>query len=158
MGSSERPPVSRNESGSALILIPAGVLIVVILGAIMVDGGLAFLGEREAVNAATAAANDVVNLGFDDAHFRDTGEMRLIESNADLAAITRAAVSRRESNVLIPGSVSVTVTRIDAQRAEVAVTGLVKLLLTPALPGAEHMVAVDANVTADARELLFATG
>ena len=45
-----------------------------------------------------------------------------------------------------------------AQRAEVAVTGLVKLLLTPALPGAEHMVAVDANVTADARELLFATG
>src|SRR3712207_1178709 len=47
----------RDETGSALILMPAAVLVLVILAAIAVDAAIMFLGERELAAATAAAAN-----------------------------------------------------------------------------------------------------
>ncbi|MDQ3574400.1 MAG: hypothetical protein M3404_05670 [Actinomycetota bacterium] len=48
----------RAERGSVLMLVPAAVLVLVVLGAIAVDFSVAFLGQRELTGSAAAAAND----------------------------------------------------------------------------------------------------
>lgn len=47
-----------SERGSSLLLFPAAVLVMMVLGAIAVDFSIAFLGERELAGATAAAAND----------------------------------------------------------------------------------------------------
>ena len=46
------------QRGNVLLLVPAGVLVLVIFGALAVDAALAFLGQRALTDAAAAAAND----------------------------------------------------------------------------------------------------
>lgn len=50
----------RSERGSAMLLIPAAVLIVALFAAVTLDAAEAFLVQRELAAAADAMANDVV--------------------------------------------------------------------------------------------------
>lgn len=50
--------LNRSERGSALLLFPAGILIVFVLAAIAVDLSAAFLAQRELADATSAAAAD----------------------------------------------------------------------------------------------------
>ena len=59
------------------MLMPAAVLVLVVLGAIAVDFSIAFLGERELANAASAAANDAAAAAVDQMVFRTTGQVVL---------------------------------------------------------------------------------
>lgn len=68
---SDRAVRRRTERGSVLMLMPAAVLVVVILGAITVDSAVVFSAQRELVSAAQAAANDAVAYGIDENAFRD---------------------------------------------------------------------------------------
>lgn len=57
------------ERGSVLMLFPAAILIVFVLGAIAVDASIAFLAKRELNDASAALANDLAieaisNAGF----------------------------------------------------------------------------------------------
>lgn len=61
----------RSERGSVLMLMPAAVLVVVILGGIAVDSAVVFTAQRELVSATQAAANDAVAYGIDENAFRD---------------------------------------------------------------------------------------
>ena len=76
----------RPDRGSVLLLFPAGVLVVLLLGAIAVDASIAFLGQREIANAVAAAANDAATASLSDAAFYGSGDIALDEARAtDLA-------------------------------------------------------------------------
>jgi len=52
-------PGRRDQHGNAMILMPAGVLVMLILAAIAVDTALLFRSQLELENTAAALANDV---------------------------------------------------------------------------------------------------
>src|SRR3546814_18496432 len=59
------------------MLMPAGALIVLLLGAIAFDMSVVFLRQREATSLAVALANDIATAALDEDHFRGTGEYRI---------------------------------------------------------------------------------
>lgn len=61
------------DRGSVLMLMPAAIVIVLLLGAIAVDSAIVYLGQRQAYNVAFDAANDAAGAGFDAAEARATG-------------------------------------------------------------------------------------
>ena len=66
---------SARDRGSVLMLMPAAVLIVLLLGAIAVDSAIVYLRQRQAYNVAFDAANDAAGAGFDLEAARTTGEI-----------------------------------------------------------------------------------
>src|SRR3954452_750854 len=60
----------RGERGSVLILVPAGVLVLMLLGAIAVDFSVAYLAKRQLEAAAGAAVNDAAGAGLDERALR----------------------------------------------------------------------------------------
>ena len=120
------------QRGSALMLVPAGVLVLVVLGALAVDAALAFLGQRALTDAAAAAANDAAALAVSDVAFYGdpTGPVVLDHRLAGEAAA--AAVSRR-------GLRGVDVTRqvveVAGDRVCVHLRGRVPYLFSPLVPG-----------------------
>ena len=68
----------RHRSGdraSVLMLVPAGVVIVLLLGAIAVDSAIVYLEQRQAYNVAFDAANDAAGAALDRDAVRSTGEL-----------------------------------------------------------------------------------
>lgn len=68
-------PHPRLERGSVLMLMPAAVLIMLLLGAIAVDSAIVYLGQRQAYNVAFDAANDAAGAGLDLDAARTRGEV-----------------------------------------------------------------------------------
>ncbi len=54
------------ERGSALVLIPVLVLVIVLAAGLVVDSAVAFSAKRDLVEAASAASNDAANALQDD--------------------------------------------------------------------------------------------
>ena len=137
----------RRERGTALMLMPAGVLIVIILGALAVDSAILFLGERELADLTAAAANDAATVALDEETFYRCGRLELVEDEAaEVAstvsaarssdAVTDVVVAARVDNAVTPPQVSVTA------------TGTVRLVFTPALPGRSRDRTVEARSVA----------
>ena len=66
-----------SESGSALALVPAGFLVLIILAAIAVDSAVALLGQRQLGDALAAAANDAAGAAISNSTFYGTGRVAL---------------------------------------------------------------------------------
>ena len=80
---------TRADEGNALMLVPAGVLVLLMLGAIAVDSAVVFLAQRDLSNRTSAVANDVAGFASsDDAFYRD-GVVQL--DGARAAAYTQLA-------------------------------------------------------------------
>src|SRR5207248_6070957 len=77
-----RGAVSGSERGSTLLLFPAAVLVVFVLGAIAADLASVFLGERELANATAAAANDTATEALANAAFYRGGQLRVADAGA----------------------------------------------------------------------------
>lgn len=111
-----RQRVRQGELGSALMLMPAAVLVVLMMLGIAVDESRVFLARRELVDLAATAANDAATRGLDEAHFRAEGTFVLSE----------AAVERSVAATLATASLSVPVERsevtLDAAGPSVTVT------------------------------------
>ena len=84
---------SESQRGSVLMLMPAAVLIVVILGAIAIDSAVVFGAQRELVNGAQAAANDAATYGIDEGAFRQ-GRGYVYDPARVEEAVARALASR----------------------------------------------------------------
>jgi hypothetical protein len=69
--------LSRGESGSVLALVPAGFLVLMILGALAVDSATAYLGQQQLRDALSAAANDAVTAGLANGSFYGGGRVAL---------------------------------------------------------------------------------
>ena len=80
----------RGQRGSVLMVMPAAVLIVLLLGAIAVDSAVVYLRQRQAYDVAAAAANDAAGAGFDLARAQSTGE--IVYDPATVEALAAATV------------------------------------------------------------------
>ena len=143
------PRSARHQRGSVLMLMPAAILIVIVLGAIAVDLSVVLLGERDAASLATAAANDAATAALDETRFRERGEFRLDEARA--RQIARSAITG-SSTELADLDVDVRVVEVGGEPAvRVTVRGVVEYIFAKALPGVDTTVDVEASATAVAR-------
>ena len=138
----------RDDNGSVLMLMPAAVLVVLVLGAIAVDAAVVFLGERELADLTAAAANDAATAGLAPDAFYRCGQLRVDSDRAGAVARTVSAARASDSVALTALDVSV---RNDTVRPQVTVEahGTVRLVFTPALPGQPRLRPVNARSTAE---------
>lgn len=135
-----RRVLRREADGSVLMLMPAAVLIVVLLGALAVDQAVVFGGQRELVTAAQRAANDAVALGVAVEDLRAEGIVRLDPARIDravaaaLADVDGVSASswERRGDVLV-----------------VRVTRQVPVVFAGAIPGVDRSRRVTATATAE---------
>jgi len=131
-----------------LLLVPAGVLIVIALGAMAVNAALLFQGERRAANVASSVANDVATLALDVDYFRAEGEYRLL-GDVSSASETAVAVALASSDgSFVTGSLQVSVVLVTPQEVRVTVTAQVEALWNA--PGLPRVTTVGASATATA--------
>ncbi len=135
-------PSTCDDRGSVLFLFPAAFLIVLVLGAIAIDSGAAFLRQRELAAAADAAANDAITLAVRDN--LAAGVDPVIDPAAADAAV-RASLERR--GILYELSAPPRVTVIAPDRLEVHVEAVADYVIAPALPGGRDGTPVQATVT-----------
>ena len=131
------------ERGSVLMLMPAAVLVVLLLGAIAVDFSLAFLAERELLSAASAAANDAATFGLDEDALRARGELVLDPDRVE-AAVARSL--RARGNPLVDRA-AVAVSLDDGQ-VRVSLRSRAEHLFSSAVPGAPDGTDVEASASA----------
>ena len=136
------------ERGSVLMLMPAAVLVLLVLGAIAVDSAVVFLAQRELSNAAAGAANDAATRAIDEASFYGEGVVvldadtaRRVAEQALRVRVPRYVEDARVDVAVASGEPTVTV-RIDAD---------VEYIFAKALPGVRHRAHVRATASATAR-------
>ena len=113
-----------SERGSALLLVPAGVLIVALLAGITIDSAAVFLAQREASAATSSLANDLVSLALDEAALRHHGTYRVDASRLrQLRAASQRMATERLSAVFEPESVSVVISAVGPAAVRVSVSG-----------------------------------
>ncbi len=125
-----------------LILVPVGLLVIILLGAMAFDLSLAFAGERRVADLAASWANDAAASISDDA-FYSAGQV--VEIDLDRA---RDAVEARLAALDDPGLTvdDVRVERLDPVTLRVTVTGRVPLLFLDAVPGMGERVVESTSV------------
>ncbi len=122
----------RDERGSALLLVPTGVLVMIVLGALMVDTAAAFLAEREAESTAAALANDLATLAVDETALRLSGAYVISGARIDaLKPTIQATAETQLSEVFVDGSVVVDVRILGFDRVEVTVSGAARRIIGP---------------------------
>lgn len=131
------------DRGSVLMLVPAGFLIMVILGSIAFDLSLVFLRQRQASSTAVHVANDLATLALDVDHLRGTGEYVLDPVTAEAVAAELLADSEVADDL-----VAWEVTVIDADEVEVRLVLAVDYVFAKAIPGAADGTEVTAAATA----------
>lgn len=137
----------RNERGSALMLMPAAVLIVFLLGSIALDFSIIYLRQRQALNLAADAANDAAIEGIDLATFRTEGTTILVDGDG-----LEAVEARFEQLATFGDAVDVELVVVD----DVTVTAVVRvdygLVFAGIVPGADRHRSIEARATAVAEE------
>ena len=136
------------DRGSVLMLVPAAVLVLLVLGAICVDSAVVFLAQRDLANRTAAAANDIAGLAVsDDAFYDGSGAVVLDDERA--GAYVRLAFPLD----LPPGGFASWSADADVDGAQVTVAAeaQVRSIFAKALPGAPETSVVRARSTATAR-------
>ena len=134
------------ERGSVLALMPVAVLVFIVLGSMAVDASLAFLGEREVANLASAVANDAATQGIDVVRYYGTGE--LVIDPVRVREVADAAVARSGLDHLEGLTIE---TDVIGDAVVVRVRAQVRSLFSRALPGGLELreVAASAQATAE---------
>lgn len=136
----------RADRASVLMLMPAAILIVLLLGAIAVDSAIVYLEQRQAYNVAFDAANDAAGAGLDRDLARTTGQ--LVHDPGRVREIAAAAVAASDVDHL-----ELVDARIDAGVVEVVVDVRVQHLFGPAFGGlSSETVRVAARAEGELRE------
>jgi Flp pilus assembly protein TadG len=135
-----------SDRGSALLLIPASVLIMLVLASIAVDMSLVHLRQRQALDVAASAANDAVTAGVDTTALR-SGTFAVQPAAARQVVARTVAASEMAPHLVGPPEVSV-----DGDRVEVRLTLRADYLFTGAMPGTPDATTVTALASATAVE------
>lgn len=133
----------RHDRGSVLMLMPAGLLVVLLLGAISFDLSLLFLRQRQASSAAADIANDLASAAIDDARFRSTGVFALRQDRAESLGLALAESSDLRDTIR---TVDVDVLADDTVQVTIVVD--VDYVFAKAIPGASDGTTVEATATA----------
>lgn len=92
----------KGQRGSVLLLFPAAVLVVFVLGVICVDAGSAYLARRALTDMVTESADDVSAQGIDLAAFYATpAVLRIDPLRAQQVLADRLALQRHDGGVVI---------------------------------------------------------
>jgi Flp pilus assembly protein TadG len=134
----------RRERGSALVLMPAGVLVVLILASIAVDMSVVHLRKRQALDLAASAANDAATGGVDPADLR-AGAFRLDPATARQVVLRTVAASELAPYLAAEPAVTVT-----AAGVEVTLAVEADYVFAGVVPGAPDGSVVTATATASA--------
>ncbi|MET0728591.1 MAG: hypothetical protein ABWZ76_09880 [Acidimicrobiales bacterium] len=135
--------MSSRSKGSVLMLMPAGVLVVLLLGAISFDLSLLFLRQRQTSSVAIDVANDLASIAIDEAAFRATGSFILDPDRAD--PLGRSLVDQSD---LAGDVVDVEIAVLDPTTVEVTLTVEVDYVFAKSIPGAADGTTVTAAATA----------
>ena len=125
------------------MLMPAGVLVVLLLGAIAFDMSLVFLRQRQASSLATDVANDLATAAFDEEAFRRDGAFQLDPTRAAELGTDLVAVSDL-SDLIVDVEVAV----VGPDEVTVRVVVRVDYVFARAVPGASDGTTVTAAATA----------
>lgn len=134
---------ARRRERSVLMLMPAGVLVVLLLGAIAFDLSLVFLRQRQASSLAVDVANDIATAALDEPAFRASGTYRLDPKEA-----TRLGREAALASHLAPELVDVDITVVGDAAVEVRVVLAVDYVFARAIPGAADGTTVTAAASA----------
>ena len=140
---------STDERASALLLMPAAVLVFVVLGAIGFDFAVVFLAEREVADLAAAAANDAAGIAVDHDRIYADGTVSLDPVRA--RAVGSAAVADAQLEHLSAVTATVAVAS-GVPVVTVSVAATVARPFAAALPGGPDVTRVQASATATATE------
>ena len=136
-------PRETPDRGSVLVLMPAAVMILLVLGAIAVDFAQVFLAERELAIATAAAAGDAAALAVDDP-LEGAGEVRLDPERAE-RAVADSFARRRPPYIR---GLDVRVEVAGGHRVRVTATGRVDHIFARGIPGVPHQANVQATSVA----------
>lgn len=140
----------RSQRGSALLLMPAAVLVLLMLASLAIDSAIVFTGQRQLSDAAAAAANDAVTTGIAGKAFYDCAGLQLEQGRVNHAVAT--SVAGRSSDI-VDSVAAVAITSLSDGTPAVSVTlrGTVERLFAPAFAvGAAQ--SVQATAIAGARQ------
>lgn len=130
-----------SQRGSSLMLMPAGVLVFVVLGALAVDLSNVHLSQREVIAAVQGAASDAAASSYSDAAFYGEGVVEIDEAAARAEAQASLAASDREIRIT---SFDVTADGMVVIEAEAPVD----TIFAKALPGGPDTITVTARASA----------
>ena len=142
------PVTKRSQQGSVLMLVPAAVLVLVVLGAIAVDSAVVFLAQRDLANRTAAAANDIAAAATSDESFYREGRVVVDDDEARRYVAAAFAPSVRPAGY---ESWSPELRIVDDRTVEVSATAEVRYVFARALPGVQHTATVTARSVATAR-------
>ena len=148
-------PRPEEERGSTLLLFPAAVLIMVALAAMAVDSAIAFLAQRELVNATAAAANDAATEALSDSSFYEENRIELSAAAVELIAIDRVFAlvdTSRHRGLRVTAEAAPPAAAGCAWTVRVAASSTVDELFGRAMPGSRGTVAVTARSSAAPRQ------
>lgn len=137
------PSPPSGSRGSVLMLMPAGALIVLLLGAIAFDLSLVYLRQRQASSLAADVANDLASVALDVPTFRDSGVFELDPVRAD--SVGRSLL---DASDLADELTAATITVSGPDTVTVRVTVTVDYVFAKAIPGADAGTTVTASATA----------
>jgi hypothetical protein len=132
-----------SDGGSATLLVPTLLLLIVLLAAIAVDLGHLRQAQVEAQHVARAAANDAVGAALDQARLRAGRGVEIDPTRA--VTVARRAVRRRRPGALRVAAVEV---RANQETVDVVLTAVVPMIFAPALPGGPDSATVTARAQA----------
>ena len=133
------------DRGSALMLMPAGLLIVLVLASIAVYMSLVHLRKRQAFELAAAAANDAATAGADQGRLRTTHDYVLDPERTRTVVGDVVAASDLAPQLARPPVVIVTGAGV---RVELALEA--DFIFADVVPGAPDGTVVTASATATA--------
>ena len=138
---------SARDRGTVLMLMPAAVLVLLMLGGIAFDYAHLFLAKRELSSVVEAAANDAVTHGVDQAAVR-RGDGFVLDP-ARVVASVAASVADHSPELHFVGDPLVEI--VSATEVRVTITASIDYVFTRAVPGAPGSATVKVVATADAR-------
>jgi hypothetical protein len=125
-----RPHHTGREEGSVLALVPAGFIVLILLGALAVDSAVAYLGQQQLHDAITAAANDAAGAAIDNALFYRSGRVAL--DSFEARSVVCESIDAQHFSQLRDVHVSVAT---DGPDITVVATATVDAVFGRALPG-----------------------
>lgn len=130
------------ERGSVLMLMPAGILVLIILGSIAVDHGIVFLAQRELENELAGLSNDLSTQALSEDYLYERGGQSI-----DRARVEQAIASVNVAD--IPGAYELEIVPT-IEGTQITLTGRarIRLVFARAVPGVEHEMEVVATATA----------
>lgn len=137
-------PGRPSDRGSALMLMPAGVLVVLILASIAVDMAVVHLRQRQALDLAAGAANDAATAAADPVALRG-GDFRLDPATA--RAVVDRAVAASE---LAPDLAEAPAVEVTAEGVAVTLAVEADYVFAGVVPGAPDGTVVTATASAAA--------